>query len=116
MEPQPLEGNKILHDTYKHLTTLSTGAILILVALMEKFFQQPKWRLLIGVTLVSLIVSTVTSVATMFFISSQVTTGEETGGLLARLIVLLIVLLSCGGFLLGIIALVVFALRNFLWA
>jgi hypothetical protein len=37
-----LEGYKLDHDTYKHLTTLSTGTILILATLMEKFFQQPR--------------------------------------------------------------------------
>jgi hypothetical protein len=32
----------------KHLTTLATGAILILIAFLDKAFPQPKWRLFIA--------------------------------------------------------------------
>ncbi len=104
------EGYKLDHDTYKHLTTLSTGAILILTTFLEKFFQQPKWKFLIGITLISLIISTIASVVAMFGISNDVTTGKDTGNLVFRGTVILI---SCGGFLLGMLCFVIFALRNF---
>ena len=109
---QELEGNKLDHDTYKHLTTLSTGAILLLATFLEKFFQQPEWKFLIGIAFVSLIISTVASVAAMFLISHDVSSGENSllGGLVVSSIT---ILLSCGGFLLGLITFVMFALKNF---
>jgi|SRR6188474_2874706 len=107
-----LEGNKLDHDTYKHLTTLSTGAILILATLLEKFFQHPEWKFLIGITLVSLIVSTIASVAAMFSISYDVSSGTDSNE--SSLVFSgITIVLSCGGFLLGIIAFVIFTLKNF---
>ncbi len=37
------EGNKLLHDTMKQLITISSGSILILIALLEKLFKSPQW-------------------------------------------------------------------------
>jgi len=42
-----LEGQKLFHDTFKHLTTLNTGSILILATFLEKFFKVPTWKILI---------------------------------------------------------------------
>jgi hypothetical protein len=33
------EGSKLLHDTFKHLTTLSTGSILLMVTLIQNLFK-----------------------------------------------------------------------------
>ena len=109
---QEMEGHKLDHDTYKHLTTLSTGTILILATFMEKFFQQPKWRILIGAIFVNLMISVLASVIAMFCISYDMAEGGETSELSPRFQGV-IVLLSCGGFLLGIMSFVAFALRNF---
>jgi len=38
-------------DYLKHLTTLSTGAILIIVAFLEKIFETPEWIALIAISL-----------------------------------------------------------------
>jgi hypothetical protein len=46
-----IQGLKLLHDTVKHLTTLSSGAILILGGFVEKLFQSPSWKPLILVSL-----------------------------------------------------------------
>jgi hypothetical protein len=38
------EGNKLFYDVFKHLTTLSTGSILILVAFLENLFVDPQYK------------------------------------------------------------------------
>ena len=82
---------------------------MILASLLEKFFQQPKSKFLIGVALVSLVISTIASVTAMFAISNELESERESNLAFAGMIILL----SCGGFLLGITAFVAFALRNF---
>jgi hypothetical protein len=108
-EQSLIEANKLLHDSYKHLTTLSTGAILILATFLEKFFQNPKWKFLIGITFVSFVISTVASVIAMFGISDDI----EGDNLFSDLIARSIIILSSMSFLLGILSLVVFSLKNF---
>ncbi len=66
------EANKLFYDVFKHLTTLSTGAILILASLLETLFARPQGRFLIVVALVSFIVSMVSAVRMMFFQASAV--------------------------------------------
>ena len=117
-----LEGHKLDHDTYKHLTTLSTGSILLLATFLEKLFQKPSWKFLVSVALVSFITSVVASVSAMFLISlnihvlvaSSVMRGESYLGL-ARYIALtsiVVTTLACGGFIVGIAALAIFAIKN----
>lgn len=43
--PAKTEDLKLLTEFAKHLTTMSTGALLILIAFLEKVFVTPKWRL-----------------------------------------------------------------------
>jgi len=38
------EGEKLYFDSMKHLTTLSTGSVLLLVTFLEKLFSSPRWR------------------------------------------------------------------------
>lgn len=103
------EANKLFYDVFKHLTTLSTGSILILATLLETVFTSPQWLFLIIIALVSFIVSIVSAVRMMFFQASAVLMlkVETTRGELAGFI------LTVGSFLLGIISFVIFAVRNF---
>jgi hypothetical protein len=54
-------------DYLKHLTTLNTGSILIVATFLEKLFEQPKWNVLVGVSLVSFIVSIIGCITTHLF-------------------------------------------------
>lgn len=104
------ESWKLRYDTYKHLTTLNTGSILLLVTFLEKLFERPMWKGLVIVAFCSFLTSILASLVVM-----NVTTGfiremeiekkdERLGGALVS-----IALLS---FLLGIISLVSFAVKN----
>jgi hypothetical protein len=103
------EGNKLHYASYKHLTTLSTGAILILIALLEKLFARPQWKILIGIALVSFILSILMSVLMMFILAEAVADMSPHGGKMeGRLSAFAI-----GCFLLGITSFVIFAIKNF---
>ena len=41
------ESWKLQYDIYKHLTTLSTGSILLLITFLEKLFARPIWKWLV---------------------------------------------------------------------
>jgi hypothetical protein len=103
------EANKLFYDVFKHLTTLSTGSILILATFIETLFPNPQGKFLIVLALISFIFSIIGAVLMMFFQASSVMTmrGEiiraEKIGFGATI----------GTFLLGIISFVVFAAMNF---
>ena len=103
------EGNKLHFDSFKHLTTLSTGAILILVALLEKLFTNPQWKILVGFSLVSFILSILSSVLMMFVLAEAVAAASPHGGQRESRLSSFAV----SSFLAGIICFVVFALKNF---
>jgi hypothetical protein len=106
------EGQKLIYDVFKHITTLSTGAILILVAFLEKFFKIPEWKGLIAASFVGFILATISSVIAMIIIASSVLKSGRAGGTETK-IGGLSILISIGSFISGVIVLVIFALKNF---
>ena len=74
-----LEGFKLFHDSLKHLTTLSTAAIGLVVIFIEKLFPAPEWKALVLVSLVLLVASLFFSVSAMLFQSIE-TINKETQG------------------------------------
>ena len=97
-------------DYVKHLTTLSTGSIVLQVAFLDKFLPNPIWRGLIVLSLGCLGASVIASVAayTMLLQSPRIMSAKEQN-ILANLII--VIWLS---FLTGIIALGAFGIRNIL--
>ena len=107
------EGQKLLYDTCKHLTTLNTGSILILATFLKEFFiKDREWTCLIAVVFSALIISMISSVATMLALSRNVfylREATETGTRIGAISIFI----SVGAFIVGIIGLVVFVLKNF---
>ena len=66
-----LDGSKLFHDTFKHLTTLSTGSILLLVTFFDKF-KGLRAKSLATYALIGFILSTLGSVFMMIFLSKDV--------------------------------------------
>lgn len=106
------EGQKLLYDAFKHLTTLSTGSILLLATFLEKFFKNPEWPALIAVALVGFIVSIVSAFITMlvlsdniFYLREKSETGSRSGTIGFYI--------SLGSFVISIFSLTVFSLKNF---
>ena len=106
------EAMKLRFDFFKHLTTLSTGSLLLLVAFLEKLFQNPQWPSLIIWVISLLISSTLGSLVAMLVASVVI---EESGkhssalGKLGEVIAYAVI----GLFVLSLILLTVFAGKNF---
>lgn len=112
-EDRILESLKLDHETFKHLTTVSTGSILILAAFLEKSFKEPELKWLIPLTFLALIVAAYTSVVQMFRISHAGVLRDAGMANQRRWKPRLIAILSCGCFLLGMLCLSVFVTWNF---
>jgi hypothetical protein len=65
------EGSKLFHETFKHVTTLSSGSILLIATFFEKLGSQQSRGLAIA-ALVGFILSTIGSVALMLFLAKDV--------------------------------------------
>ena len=125
-----VEGSKLLHDTFKHLTTLSTGSILLMVTLIQNLFKEKGLQggVFIGLSFACFIVAMLSATAIMIIIGDQLR-GRDFYHRLPRTIVTrqffrrfyggelrmgaVFVTICVPSFLLGIIFLVVFALLNF---
>ncbi len=100
-------------DFLKHLTTLNTGSILLLVTFLEKLFNKPEWQELIGVAFLSFGVSIVGCLTIHFWSIIDVEDGSEIE--ITKICVFfrrVLAILAFGGFLIGLISLIVFALKN----
>lgn len=111
------EWAKFWVDYLKHLTTLSTGSILLVVTFLEKLSSRPHWKWAVITTVAALLLSVLGSVVALTVMavnvdiwdteddaSSHGGDGFARAGLYA----------SWGGFVLGILSLALFAIRNLL--
>ena len=103
------EGNKLLHDTLKQLITISSGSILVLVALLEKLFTHPRWKWLVVVAFLGFLVSIVASLIQMNAISLNVGASYSKG---FQHVERPANVSAAGSFLIAIGALVVFVVIN----
>jgi hypothetical protein len=103
-----------LLDYLKHITTLSTGAIVLMAAFLEKVFIQPKWRVLVAISLVSFMASIVAAlvVHTIVLGNHFESTDKRSRELMVGGYTLIIVWAT---FVLGMLSLTIFTIRN-LWA
>jgi len=111
-EDKVLESLKLDHESFKHLTTVSTGSILIPAAFLEKLLKAPEFKGLIPVTFFPLTVVACTSVVQMFRISHADVRAVHGMGNQRRKKFPLVAVLSCGS-LLGMLCLSVFVTWNF---
>jgi len=104
-----IESTKQITDYLKHITTLSTGSIVLLVAFLEKLFSKPEGTIFIKYTMVGFAVSVVGAVIAMTINIAVIGRDRKNweaglGG---------IGLLLCWlGFLVAILSLSIFAIKN----
>jgi hypothetical protein len=96
----------------KHLTTLSTGSIVLIAAFLEKLFSKPVWKLTVAVSLIGFMVSVVSSVISYTIFIEFHIEADEPSPRWSDVIVLAAMLLTWVGFLVGILSLAIFALKN----
>lgn len=106
------EGQKQLFESLKHLTTLSSGSIVLLATFLEKVFRNTEWKFLIGIIFVSLSISLFCSVAAMFLLSYYHVKIEKMAKNAFNMAMkhLSVAYLS---FFVGILSLVILAVKNF---
>jgi hypothetical protein len=105
---------KINLDYVKHFSALSTGSILLQITFLEKIFVHPRWKVLMAVSPLSFTSSLVGSTVafTIFTAESWVTARPFWRGQVAITIRATCLVVMWLGFLWGIVALSIFALRN----
>ena len=111
-EKKEAEETKVMMDYLKHLTTLSTGSLLLLVTFIEKIFVHPEWKFLVVIAIGSFLVSIVSAVAAMTAHAATIHDSNPGSGI--SLLGGSDLIGTWVGFLIGICSLAVFALRN-LW-
>ena len=106
-----IDGLKLFHELFKHLTSLSAGSLLLLATLLDRLFQSPTWTPLIGVAFVGFAVSLVGSIASMiaFARATQMSGDIET----KNTVYVPSVVAALAGFAVGLGGLSVFSLKNF---
>ncbi|HEX8473001.1 MAG TPA: hypothetical protein VF666_03130 [Pyrinomonadaceae bacterium] len=105
------EGWKLHYDTCKHLTTLSTGSILIMVAFIEKLFTNPTLKGLVALSFGLFVLSIITSSMAMIGIGAAIRQRFSIDTF-DRVYNYGTVMLSFTCFFIGIVILIVFAMVN----
>jgi len=108
-EERVLESLKLDHETFKHLTTVSTGSILILATFLDRLAKAPELKWLIPLAFAALMVAAYTSVVEMFRISHRRVLQKRE----RKWRPTLVAILSCGCFMVGMLCLSVFVAWNF---
>ena len=108
------EYMKIEIDYFKHLSTLSTGAIVILTVFIDKLFANPIWKPAIIVAFFAFLLSGIAATVVYSIIVARqeplVRIGSDDWGFYGALITLG----AWGLFCTGLLALSVFAVANLL--
>ena len=100
-------------DLYKHIATLSTGAVVILTTFLDKLGSKPHWRALVGLSLgafaASLLGMVTMQLWSVLHVSRHPDEVPSRGEQWRRGLVLAA---GFGGFVIGLVALTVFGIRN----
>lgn len=104
------ESWKLQYDIYKHLTTLNTGSILLLVTFLEKIFVRPAWKVLVIAAFCLLFISIIASFIVMNILASVIREMKLDKG--EKRFYTKIISIALIAFLLGILCLIIFAVGN----
>ena len=105
-----IERYKSIFDYLKHLTTLSTGSIILISAFLEKLFVKPNWKFLVAIALGSFMTSVVAAVVTHTILAFDFPGDTESPDLpkWANKLGDVSLVTTWTGFLVGIISLAIF--------
>lgn len=108
------EGNKLIYDAYKHLTTLNTGSIVLIATFSERIFKEATWKPLVGVALVMFVLSMITAFLSMGIVAQKIHDAGSAEGdeFVWEAFLGLTALPALICFLLGLVAFAIFSLRN----
>ena len=108
------EFHKLWADYLKHITTLSTGSILLIATFLEKLFAQPRWKAAVLTSLLGFLASVLGStiglsgvvIRSKKLVWTKAEDDIETNLMVAG------TLAAWLGFLVGIVGLTAFTIRN----
>jgi hypothetical protein len=108
-----LESYRAERDFYKHLTTLSTAAVILIATFLVKVFPDPEWRELVNISLSGFAISVV-GCAVMYALAVLDTDSELSlhKQMPTRWVKWLPITAGLGGFFVGIATLAAFAIHN----
>jgi hypothetical protein len=111
-----IERYKIGLEYLKHITTLATGSIVLIATFLEKLFATLLWKAVIVVSLIGFMVSVLSATISYTLSIAFRFPGEWDDNVpeWSRTIGGVSVLFTWVGFLVGILSLAVFAIRNFI--
>jgi hypothetical protein len=116
-KPWNIEFVKLMYDYLKHITTLCTGSILVVVAFYEKASLYLSWRLLLKLSLVAFVVSIISSTVALLEITTLSdpefsTKGSEEGLWGHSKPATIAFVLTWGAFVFALVLLIVFGFKN----
>lgn len=110
-----VEGLKLWYDTMKHLTTICTGTLVLLVSFVEKIFREnTKWKFLFPIVLMLLLLSVLSALFCMLYLSEVISDSEGEIDVEKEKWLIKCYLISLASFFLGLLALVIFTIANFI--
>lgn len=105
-----IDRYKSLYEYLKHLTTLSTGSIVLLSTFLEKILKAKKWEFLIIAAIVALLFSVVCSTITYSLLIIDFPGRKSTEKEWEKIVGGLSLIGAWSGFLIGISSLAIFTI------
>lgn len=112
-----LETAKLWSEYLKHLTTLSTGSILLVATFLEKVFAHPQWKWAVVTAITGFLISVIGSVLALTMLALNIEMWDEggdpnytSGDRVGRTALYL----SWSGFAIGIVSVASFSVKNIL--
>jgi hypothetical protein len=112
VQPTQLDFHKSFYEYLRHLSTLATGAIVLVGAFMEKIILHPVWRPLVAASVGSFLFSVVSSVTAYTVLIMNHPGHEMKASEWEQWAVAGALLLTWLSFLTGIVCLAIFIIRN----
>lgn len=110
----PIDFLKEISEHCKHLTTLSSGFILVMVTFLDKLFEQNEWKFLVIVSFVSFAVTILTAVITQAFVIDYLYPQVELDTPKKGCLTAWVLITTWLGFTTGVVCLIIFAIKNFI--
>lgn len=98
-------------DYLKHLTTLSTGSIVLMATFWEKLSAKPEWKSAVTISITGFIVSILSASIVHTFFVLFVLPGKEEPEVI-KFVGGMSLLFTWSGFLAGVVGLAAFTIKN----
>jgi len=110
----PIHRSDRFYDYVKHLTTLSTGSIVIIATFVDKFSKNSSYRFLLTISFAALTISLLCSMVSMLYtLSYQPYTNDNRNSIWEYKVVRISFMGTISSLVIGLVSLSIFADINF---